>query len=86
MNVQVSTLDGVKVIVQNGKTVMTKEEVEERIANLTTVIETTLPARLAALDAQLLLENAQTQINNRLTTITETKAAFVAALAELNAS
>ena len=63
---RMAVVDGVKMVVVNGRTLLERRAVQEQIAALDDQIARRLPALRAGLDAQELLSAAQARIDDQL--------------------
>jgi len=81
---KVANVDGKKMLVVNGRTLLSRKQVTEQIAVLDDRATKRLPAARAALSAQELLASAQDTIDRQITEAAEAKQALEAALAQLD--
>ena len=81
---RIATVDGKRMLVANGRTLLTKQQVAAQIAALHERAAKQLPAAKAKLDAQALLAQAQAGIDRQIAEATEIKAELESVLAQLD--
>ena len=81
---KIATVDGRKMLVANGRTLLTKQQVAAQIAALGERVATQLPAAKAKLDGNSLLAQAQAGIDRQIAEATEIKAELEGVLAQLD--
>ena len=81
---KIATVDGRKMLVANGRTLLTKQQVAQQIAALNERVATQLPAAKAKLDAKALLAQAQASIDRQVAEATEIKTELESVLAQLD--
>ena len=81
---RIATVDGKRMLVANGRTLLTKQQVAQQIAALHERAAKQLPAAKAKLDAQALLAQAQAGIDRQIAEATEIKTELEGVLAQLD--
>ena len=81
---RIANVDGRRMLVANGRTLLTKQQVTEQIAALGERVATQLPAAKAKLDGKALLAQAQAGIDRQIAEAAEIKAALESVLAQLD--
>ena len=81
---KIATVDGKRMLVANGRTLLTKEQVAAQIAALGERAGRQLPAARAKLDAQALLAQAEANIDRQIAEADEVKAALETVVKELD--
>ena len=81
---KIATVDGKRMLVANGRTLLTKQQVATQIAALGERVAKQLPAARARLDGQALLAQAQENIDRQIAEATEIKTELETALKDLD--
>ena len=81
---RIATVDGKRMLVANGRTLLTKQQVTEQIAALGERVAKQLPAAKAKLDAKALLAQAKANIDRQVAEATEIKTELEGVLAQLD--
>ena len=81
---RIATVDGKRMLVANGRTLLTKQQVTGQIAALGERVATQLPAAKARLDGKALLAQAQAGIDRQIAEATEIKTELESVLAQLD--
>ena len=81
---RIATVDGKRMLVANGRTLLTKQQVTEQIAALGERVATQLPAAKARLDGDALLAQAQAGIDRQIAEAAEIKTELESVLAQLD--
>ena len=81
---KIANVDGKRMLVANGRTLLTKQQVATQIAALGERVAKQLPAARARLDGQALLAQAQENIDRQIAEATEIKTELETALKDLD--
>ena len=81
---RIATVDGKRMLVANGRTLLTKQQVAQQIAALHERAAKQLPAAKAKLDAQALLAQAQENIDRQIAEAAGIKTELEGVLAQLD--
>ena len=81
---RIATVDGRRMLVANGRTLLTKQQVTEQIAALGERVAKQLPAAKARLDGNSLLAQAQGNIDRQIAEAAEIKTELESVLAQLD--
>ena len=81
---RIATVDGKRMLVANGRTLLTKQQVTEQIAALGERVAKQLPAAKARLDGKALLAQAQGNIDRQIAEAAGIKAELEAVVKELD--